>query len=235
MDQTVLYHWFIGENNLEFCISSKHKEVSKTLYRSFGDSPEFRQKILEFFRNEVYLLPLELEKLESIFSLPILQNNIFHFWIDIASDRHKFYISLYDNDFKQWLNILTQVRKILGLSEKYFLESNFLKFDCIGCDIRDGCIDLKVYELLQWDISENTLPKILQKNSVKECGVLKNMNERKKYFYRFRSPISVSQFSSEFDISGIEKYVMQFSEIYIIQKQVKYYCIEWDTKEIYFI
>ena len=66
----------------------------------------------------------------------------------------------------------------------------------------------------------------MQKNSVKECGVLKNMNERKKYFYRFRSPISVSQFSSEFDISGIEKYVMQFSEIYIIQKQVKYYCIE---------
>lgn len=235
MDQTVLYHWLIGENNLEFCISSKHKEVSKTLYRSFGNPQEFRQKVLTFFQNEVYLLPEELKKIESIFSLPILQDNIFHFWIDTASQRYKFYISLYENDFKQWLNILTQVRDILGISEKYFLEPNFLKFDCIGCDIRDGRIDLKVYELLQWDMSETLLPKIFQKNRVKEYGVLKNMNERKKYFYRFHSPINISQFSSDFDISAIERYVIQFLEIYIIQKQVKYYCIEWDTKEIYFI
>ena len=75
-------------------------------------------------------------------------------------------------------------------------------------------------------MSENILPKIFQKNRVKEYGVLKDMNERKKYFYRLRSPISISQFSSDFDISGIEKCAIQFSEFYLVQKKVRYYCIE---------
>ena len=171
--------------------------------------------------------------MSQIFQLEILENTKFHFATDIETGRYKFYISLYHHNFKDSLKIITDIKKILGIKSEYFLEDTFTFFDCIGFDIQDWEVEMKIYELLSQDTSWYDIPGYV-KNNTKELWVLKDMKIRKKYFYRFKNSLTIHQFSDTFNLSWIEE-IHDIIPEYIMQKRVKYYCKQGEREEIYFV
>lgn len=153
---------------------------------------------------------------------------ITHIWLDNNDWRKKIYISLYDLDFKNSLKIINSLKKILKIEEKYFLEKNFLKFDCIWIDFfKNWKINLKIYEILKKD-DFFWLPDFCDKCNVKEIWFLKDFSWRKKKFFRFEDYLEIKDFWEIFDLSEV-------LENKNIKWKVKYFCIEWTKKEIYFL
>lgn len=229
---------FIWDDNLEFVLSNTDTILSKILYRSFWNISVFKKNILDFITNNGLLDSSSQIILKNIFTHPSLQDIAFHFWVDTHTSRYKFYIPLYHLDIKSALKILSDIKKILGVSEKYYLESDFMKFDCLGFDIQNKNISLKVYELL--DLEKNKqkiiehMPQNIDYREVKEYGVLKDLSGRKKYFFRLHG---------NYDISILEKKIptglfQDFQSIltdYTIGGKLKYYCKEAEREEIYFV
>lgn len=226
---------FIWKNNLEFVLSNWWEKIQKVLYRSFEKHQDFKENILQFFSVWVMLLDEEYKKLEEIFQLSYDDSQVFHFWVDEESGRYKFYISLYHTEFKKALKTISHIKKILWVQEKYFLEKEFLQFDCLGFDISNGKIHIKVYELVKKEDFLESLPEYISPESVKEVWYLKNIWGRKKLFYRFEDSVSIWVFQDDFETSYINELEKELWSLYFLQKKVRYYCIEGDKKEIYFV
>lgn len=198
----------------EFILQNKSSKISKELYRI-----DNIWNFLEFFhvQNDIF------ERILHNFSQIIT-----HIWIDFENNRKKIYISLYDFNFKKSLQIISDIKKILWISEKYFLEKNFLKFDCIGFDIFESWkISLKIYEIIK-NNNFDDLPDFLEIENIKETWFLKDFQGRKKKFFRFQKYENIEKFVHIFDISEVVKNPE-------IKWKVKYFCIEWQKKEIYFL
>lgn len=153
---------------------------------------------------------------------------ITHIWVDNNDWRKKIYISLYNTDFKYSLKIINNLKKILKMEERYFLEKNFLKFDCIWIDfLKNWKVNLKIYEIVKKE-DFSGLPEFCDKNNIKEIWFLKDFYGRKKKFFRFENYLKIKDFWEIFDLSEILKNKN-------IKWKVKYFCIEWIKKEIYFL
>lgn len=226
---------FINDNNLEFIITTWSSDISKVLYRSFWDSQDFKRVVLNFLLKESNVSKNQKDILCQIFDIDYTYNQLFHFWDDPITQRYKFYISLYNTDFKSSLRLISQIKTILWITDKYYLEKDFHKFDCLGFDIQNGKISLKIYEIISWEKYIGFLPRWVNKKNISETWVLKDFNGRKKLFFRFSWWIPINNFSEEFDINMYEKFEKDLDGIYVLQKKVKYYCIEGDKKELYFI
>jgi len=75
---------------------------------------------------------------------------------------------LYHTSLDDALRIISEVKNILGIQEKYFLEKEFIHFDCLGFDIKNGKISLKIYEILKKDVFLHHLPKYISPDIIKE-------------------------------------------------------------------
>lgn len=229
---------FIWDDNLEFVLSNTDTELSKILYRSFWDISIFKKNILNFITNNGLLDSSSQVILRGVFTHPSLQDIAFHFWVDTHTSRYKFYIPLYHLDIKSALKILSDIKKILGVSEKYYLESDFIKLDCLGFDIQDKNISLKVYELL--DLEKNKqkiiehIPQDIDYWEVKEYGVLKDLFGRKKYFFRLHGNYDISILEKKIPTDLLQNF-QSILTIYTIGGKLKYYCKEAEREEIYFV
>ena len=177
-------------------------------------------------------MPSNVEKIFTLYG-----KYISHVWIDTHTHRYKFYITLYHLSFQEWLRILTDCRKILGIASEYKLEKNFQKFDCIWFDIfQDGSTAMKIYELCDVpQIDFSVLPSSISYDNIKEVGFLKDFTGRKKMFFRCIFPIDISVFEDSFDFSSFDVFVKDIKDFYDVQKKVTYYCIEAENQEIYFM
>lgn len=157
-------------------------------------------------------------------------NKINHIWYDILTDRYKIYINLYNDSFEDWLNIISNLKSILNLSNKYYLEKSFKKFDCIWIDISKKWFDLKIYEIIDKE------QMILNSNSnIKEIWFLKSFSWRKKIFYRFNNKECIYKYEKYFDLDVLNKFSNEIKDFYNLEKRVKYYCSEWKKREFYFV
>lgn len=198
----------------EFVLSNNSSENLKKLYK-IEDISDF----FDFFPNKNDAFLKILEK---------FSDKITHIWEDLWNNRKKIYISLYDFDFKQNLQIISEIKNILWIQEKYFLEKNFVKFDCIWIDIFENWnMELKIYEIIKND-NFDKLPDFIEKQNIKEIWFLKDFQWRKKKFFRFQNDENIEKFTNIFDISEVVKNPE-------IKWKVKYFCIEWEKQEIYFL
>lgn len=198
----------------EFILSNNSPKNLKKIYK-IDNILDF----LDFFPNKNYKFLKILEK---------FSDKITHIWEDFENNRKKIYISLYEFDFKESLKIISEIKNILWIQEKYFLEKKFFKFDCIGIDIfKNWNMELKIYEIIKNDNFYN-LPDFIIKESIKETWFLKDFYGRKKKFFRFKNYENIEKFKNIFDISEVLKNPE-------IKWKVKYFCIEWNKKEIYFL
>jgi len=173
-----------------------------------------------------------MEKISKIFILAQQWNLTLHYGEDQETGRTKFYISLYWLWFKKSLLILSRIRKILEL-DKYFLEKDFTQFDCLGFDLLEDSITLKVYELLSISTKYiSLLPEYISADNIKEIWVLKT-DSRKKIFFRLKTAINFPEYLSlNNQLNDLET---RLQSIYNIKWKITYYCVEDLKEEIYFI
>lgn len=215
--QLINFKWYY-----EFILSNNSNKIDKFLF----NFEENQEKYIFELINEKIKLWNEIQKIFSIFWKEIKQ-----IWFDSKTNRCKFYIPLYSKTFKESLKNIKKCKDILWIKKEYFLEKDFLKFDCIWFDISEKWIDLKIYELV---INENNfefLPEFINQKDIKEIWYLKNFDWRKKKFFRFLNLQEIEKFSDDFDISQLN--ILENN--YNLQKKVKYFCIEGEKKELYFI
>jgi hypothetical protein len=224
---------FLWNSNLEFTFDPKENILSnKVLYRSFWDKSEFKKSIYQHIYKKNLNQALQ-SYIDMIFSIPEVQNLLFHFWEDISTWRTKFYISLYEVPFRKSLRIISQVKKILGI-QQYVLDKNFQAFDCLWFDISESWIILKVYELLFHEEKYmEVLPDYIMRNNVKKVGLLKSGN-RRKVFFRLIEPIDMSPMFW-YIYSHMSELEKSLPKEYKLQKRISYFCVENDKQEIYFI
>lgn len=218
---------FTWSSNLEFTFYPQSQEISdKVLYRAYGNTQKFKDTLYNYLQEE-YNSSIIKSQIADIFSLEEVQDLPFHYGEDAATRRKKFYISLYNIDFKRCLIILSKIKKIIWLKE-YILEADFWAFDCIGFDIHDNEIRLKVYELYtQREKYYSSLPEYISPANVKEVWILKS-GGRRKLFFRLKKPCEIP-----FDF--FSQKIKKFSQDYQIRWKMTYYCKEDDSEEIYFI
>lgn len=227
-NQLVFIPELIGVWNLEFVYSPQDGFFSKILYKSFFPHAQFCWEIYNYIDKNISLWDSQREKIRQIFSLWKSYDCVFHFWTDQSTQRYKFYISLYDKNFQTALYIISVVKTILWISPKYYLEKDFLKFDCLWFDIQNGLISLKIYELTS-SFSPQLLSLYTIKSYIREQWVLKDFSGRKKYFYRFSQPIDISFFSKNIILPEIHD-----SHNYSMSWKVRYFCEEGERQEYYF-
>ena len=121
------------------------------------------------------------------------------------------------------------------MTDKYFLERDFIKFDCIWFDVSKDWIIYKIYELVDLNNNFDWLPTSIKKEDVKEIWYLKTPSGRKKKFFRFKNSQEIELFKKEFNLARVDELQKNIKNYHNLQKKVKYYCIEWEKKEIYFI
>jgi len=224
MNNFIKYFWKY-EWNFEFILSNKN-ELNKILFLFEKNSPNI---IINYINNNI-----KLEKnILDIFNLYWLKIN--HIWYDEKNNRYKFYIWLYNDNFRDSLKIIKNCKDILWIKEKYFLEKDFYKFDCIWFDISENWIDMKIYELIKKENHYDWLPNFIDKENIKEIWYLKNFKLRKKKFFRFEKKLDIWLFKKDFNIESIDIFKNNIKDIIFLEKKVKYYCIEWKKKEIYFL
>jgi len=223
---------FLWSSNLEFVLDPDSWTISKKiLYRSYGDTREFRKNIFSYLSESIFD-PEILETIDAIFCIPETQNLVFHFWEDSKTHRLKFYISLYELPFIVSLEILSEIKKILWIHQ-YFLEKNFKAFDCIGFDIQKNSIVLKVYELVSFQKEyEKFLPEYIDSKNIKEVWFLKS-NERRKIFFRLQNHLDIRVLGAISD--SLHPFYIFLWDMYQIQEKITYFCYEQGNKEIYFI
>lgn len=209
--------------SLEFAISNTDKMIHKFLW-DFWHGHSW--SVLDYLQNYWVDSPM-IHRIFAEFA-PLIR----HFAMDTLTDRYKFYISLYHLSLYPALHIINRVKNILWESSQYYLEKNFIQFDCIGLDIyKDNTYTIKIYEILDIEHFPNIIPSI----SIKEAWCLKQVgSSRIKWFYRLCPYLNIDHFSHEFD----QRAISTMASMYNVQTQwkVKYYCHEGDQKqEIYFI
>jgi len=214
----------------EFVLQENGFDVNKILFYSKNEKNNI--KIKSFMYENIKLKKENFSNLNMIFS--IFSWKILHFWFDKNTNRYKIYIWLYNESFENSLKIISEIKKCLWLNKQYFLEKDFTKFDCLWLDISEDWIELKIYELVNLDIHLEWLPDFIQKEDVKEIWYLKTFSWRKKKFFRFKNYQEINIFK-EFDLSWLDSFQEKIKDFYILKKKVKYYCIEWDKKELYII
>lgn len=223
----LLHNLFTWSSNLEFTFYPQSQEISdKVLYRAYGNTQKFKNTLYNYLQEEYSSSSIK-SQIADIFSLEEVQNVTFHYGEDTGTQRKKFYISLHNMDFKLSLIILSKLKKIIWLKE-YILEADFWKFDCIGFDIRDNEIHLKVYEIYAHrEKYYSSLPEYISPSQVKEVWILKSW-KRRKLFFRLKKPCEIP-----FDFFPHK--IKKFSRDYEIRWKMTYYCREGDSEEIYFI
>lgn len=173
------------------------------------------------------------KELDNIFNL--YWSKINHIWIDTLNNRYKIYINLYNVYFNDSLKIISKIKKILWIDKKYYLEKDFLKFDCIWIDISSKWFDLKIYELIDLYKDERFLYKYINFQNIKEVWYLKNFNWRRKNFFRFKNNEDIDIFKCIFDLESLENFQNDIKDFYKLKFKVKYYCLEDWKEELYFI
>ncbi len=219
----------IYNNNIksyELVMLNKSYKIEKILY-------EF-----QYWSSEIIL-----KEISKIFFIPVAVKIIFKlFWSQISQlgvneskKKYKFYIGLYNSTFKEWLHIISICRKVLWIKNQYILEKDFYKFDCIWFDIVEEWVEMKIYEIVMKKHNLEWLPKYIDSKNVQEVWYLKSLGWRKKKFFRFKNSENIQLFKKEFDFSKLDSILKWMSDSIKIKRKVKYYCIEWNRKEIYFI
>ncbi len=221
-------------SDFEFVLSNQRFCIDKVLsYQSdFSQFPQNirNQNIASYLKK---LFPLHNRNIDIIFTL--FPGLVFHVGIDSLSERAKLYISLYNIPFSESIKLITSIRKILWIQDSYKLEKNFVQFDCIGIDFTGPSVDLKVYEIIQSQCMYEWIPEFINSWDIKQVWYLKSASWRKKKFFRFLHKPRLSLFTPFFDTRWIDIFQEKIKDFYTLKKLVKYYCIEWDKKEIYFI
>lgn len=223
---------FISWNNLEFTLNIQDWYIrKKVLYRSFNEPEAFKKQLFSHLLKNVSWIHIK-NQIRLIFNIPETIDLVFHYWEDPETNRIKFYISLYHCDFRTSITIISQLKKILNI-DSYILDKNFSRFDCLGFDIYDKWILLKVYELIQPDRPIlSMLPEYISETNIKEVGILKS-GHRKKFFFRLREPQDISNICNR--INGYQDFLTDIWELYDITWKMTYYCTESENSEIYFI
>jgi len=210
--------------NNELIIKSSYTHIYKYLF--YSRKKENNNKILEILLQNWIK---DINKIYKIFD--IFYYTSIHFWIDLKTKKLKIYISLYNESFQNSLKIIKTIKDIIWIKDKYFLEKDFYKFDCIWIDILEKWFDLKIYELIKINNNFNWLLDFIKREDVKEIWYLKNFKWRRKKFFRFKKYQNIKKFNDIFDLN-----ILNELKIFVfLEKKVKYYCIEWNKKEIYFI
>ncbi|MDD3145123.1 MAG: hypothetical protein PHV23_03335 [Candidatus Gracilibacteria bacterium] len=225
-----LFLKFDNFDSLEFTLGNNDLSVNKILFQYFNLENN-QINILNNFRN--LISGKNLVFLDFLVNEFLDSNINFHFGIDKSNSRYKIFIPLYNMDFKYCLKKIVNIKNKLGIKKSYNLEKNFLKFDCIGFDFRDGEVDFKVYELIE-DNNFDLLPVNISNNNIKEQGYLKTFGGRRKKFFRFNNYIDIDSFSISFNTEVIKEIEKEINNYYILKNKVKYYCIEGGNEEIYF-
>lgn len=224
-----LQTFYQQKGNFEFVLSEN--SISKVLFWSETyQNNHIISKYISSIHKDIFT-----QHAKSITSLfQMFDTQAIHIWYDHLNKRIKLYIGLYNTNFKSSLQIINKIKKILHIQDKYFLEPNFSKFDCIGIDFSSSWTDLKLYELLEKDVDKKYL-NFADNSDIKEIGVLKNHGGRKKLFYRFWNHQDISVFQDDFELSLLDEFQREIKDFYVLKKTVKYYCLEWGKSEIYFI
>jgi len=214
------YNW-----NFEFILNNK-EDLNKILFYFKKNN----SKVIFDYINKNIQLNYEIFKIFNLY-----WKYINHIWYDGENSRYKFYIWLYNLSFKDSLKIIKNCRDILDIKEKYFLEKDFYKFDCVWFDITEKWVSIKVYELIKNENNNVWLISNIKKEDVKEIWYLKNFKWRKKKFFRFNNYQGIEKFDNYFNIKVVDNFKVKIKNYYLVQKKVKYFCIEWNKKEIYFV
>lgn len=220
-------------NNVECTLSNQDTSIYKELYTFFHDTPFHKQQILQALLS--YCTPKQAWTIESIFDLFKWKENSFHIWFDSKNDTVKFYISLYHTSFQDSLRIISDIKKILWIKKDYFLELDFLAFDCLWMNVSKEGLHLKIYEIIKKENHYGNIPNFIRKQDIKEAWYLKDFFWRKKQFFRLWKHYNIQLFSELFDTSIIQSFWENIKDFYILQNKVKYYCHEGEKREIYFI
>ncbi len=209
----------INRFNNEFVLNNNSENIVKVLYWSKTKyNNEFViNKIRPFLNNTNLLLFKKIIK--------IIWFKKIHIWFDLSRKVVKFYIWIYDLWIKESFKLINDIRLVLWINEVYEIEKNFLKFDCLWFDVLCNNIELKVYEIVKDKFMYDEIELLnIDEIDIKEIWFLKSFSWRKKIFFRFNKLIDISIFNNIFSISEDN-----------INKKVKYYCVENNKKEIYFI
>jgi hypothetical protein len=223
-----------ASSDFEFVISNQSPLIDKILsYQSdFSQFPQnIRNQNIASYLKKIF--PFHNRNIDILFTL--FPSLVFHAGIDSSSQRAKLYISLYDIPFPESIKLITCIRKIFSIQQLYKLEKNFVQFDCIGIDFTSSSLDLKIYELIQSQCMYEWIPDFINFSDIKQVWYLKSTSGRKKKFFRFLNKPSLALFEPIFDINWVDIFQEKIKDFYSLKKLVKYYCIEWDKKEIYFI
>jgi hypothetical protein len=211
--------------HLEFCIDSDSQNISKILFYSYSQSPDLHSFVSDYIWGSISYHKI-LDRFFGLFGkLPI------HIGIDIDTQRLKLYIWLYNYEIRTSMVIVKAIQQLLWENPSWYLyEKNLVNIDCVSIDISLKWISSKVYEITP------SGPHISRLNNslIKEMGVMKNMSGRRKYFYRFIRPIEFDGFE-EFQSNYFLLDDPDIAKYYRFKRKIKYYCIEEDKKEIYFI
>lgn len=227
MINNFIKHFSKKDWNFEFILSNTSKNIDKVLFWSKENNNKY---IYDYMVNQNLYKD---DKLNNIFKL--FKDYNIHIWLDTLTKRMKVYVWLYDKWLEESLKLIKEVKKLLWLESKYFLEKDFYKFDCIWIDISENWLDLKVYELVKKENNYDFLPTFISKENIKELWYLKNVNWRKKKFFRLLNKVNINNFKDDFDLSELEKLKSEIKDFYNLEKKVKYFCIEWEKQEIYFV
>lgn len=216
-------------------VLSNSKNI-KFLYTSFDIEKRniIKNYILNYLSNIDFIKEYDIKKIDKIFRLfDWIEKSYFHFWIDNKSGRYKIYTTLYNLEINKSLELIKKIQEILWISSIYNLEPDIIWFDCLWFDLSDNLIDMKVYELVELKNNFDGLPSYISKDDIREIGYLKAFSWRKKKFFRFWKLYDIELFKDDFDLSLVDSTTK--NNFTWLKKKVKYYCYEWDKKEIYFI
>jgi sulfatase maturation enzyme AslB (radical SAM superfamily) len=218
-------------HHIEFTIHSWDENSYKYIFWFQGN---MGYEIMNYIFCSFHTSYERIKKIVQIFRIFEERNNLFHIWVDPLWKRMKLYIWLYEETREEAEILIQSVSHVLWYTPSYTNESQINKYDCIGIDITDTSMELKIYELSS-EISNP--PVILTHNSpIKEMGYMKSKSGRKKKFFRLEKSIDLSIFWDIFSYKWILEWIRKDSNNTIIVKEkVKYYCEEWEKKEIYFI
>lgn len=203
----------------EFCYSIWEDYVYKYLWNF---SPDESGVIKDILKNNWYY-DFEIKRIFDLHS-----SYIHHYWVDLKTNRVKIYLDLYNTDYNTSISIIDSIKSILWISKETSREKNFIKYDCLWIDIcHNWQKKLKIYELIDVQGLQVTWLKI------KEIWILKDLDYRRKTFIRLNNPYEkIDKVFKDlcFDHLSFHEKVNKN----LIKKNLKYICIEWDKKEIYF-
>lgn len=229
----MILHSFLSsfpDSKFEFVISNQEKWLLKVL--SFEGNFSYEEKLLRKQRISAFVqtfFPQYSPFIESLFSS--FPHSDYQIWIDLHQERLKIYIGVWGRSLEDIQMITLWLSSLLWRQISYTPRENRVSFDCIGIDLSWEKSDVKFYEVCQDDLFSQ-LPSYISHKEVKYSGYLTSLSGREKKYFRFDEPFPLlERFSQDFDMSSISS----FFHAGIITWNVKYFCVEWDKKELYFI